>query len=103
VDTVYHLVSRADWDHREEPYVASSLAIEGFIHCSFAPQLDRTVARHFAGLEADLLVIELDPESLDVRVEDSYGSGESFPHVYGPIPGACVRSVKPYVAGVVDA
>ena len=35
----------------------------------------------------DLVVVELDGTLLDVRVvvEDTYGTGTSYPHVYGPI------------------
>ena len=40
--------------------------------------------RHFAGV-ADLLLVAVSPEGLDVRWEPSRG-GDLFPHLYGPLP-----------------
>jgi uncharacterized protein (DUF952 family) len=67
--------------------VPQSLHAEGFVHFSFAGQVRGTAAVRFADVP-DLVVVEVDPQRLDVpvRVEDSYGSGTEYPHVYGPIP-----------------
>ncbi len=93
---IYHLALPADWGSAEErgPYAVStrglSLADEGFIHCSFAHQIEPVANSWYRDLD-ELVIIRLDLERLtsEVRVEPSSdGSGELFPHVYGPIPAA---------------
>ena len=58
-----------------------------------------TAARHFAG-ESDLLLVEVDGDALGdaLRHEPSRG-GDLFPHLYGPLPLAVVRSVRPLPLG----
>ena len=98
-DGLYHLATADDWAAaRVAGSIAPpSLADEGFVHCSWGHQVAGTVAKHFAGA-TDLLALELDPGALgDVELveEDSYGSGQAFPHVYGAIPAAAVRRTVP--------
>lgn len=101
--TLHHLAVAAEWQEavaRGGPYERStlgrSLAEEGFVHCSFADQVAATAARHFAG-RGDVVVLCLDPSRLaaEVRVEDLSGSGEEFPHLYGPLPLDAVVGVVP--------
>lgn len=63
-------------------------ARDGFIHLSRAEQIDGTAARHFAGA-ADLLLVAVREESLDIRWEPSRG-GDLFPHLYGALPMSAV-------------
>ena len=93
-DALYHLASEQEWaDYREDgALVPASLDTEGFVHCSWGRQVAGTVAKHFPGATG-LLALRVDPEALgDVVLveEDSYGSGQTFPHAYGPIPVAAV-------------
>lgn len=70
----------------------ASLDTEGFVHCSWGHQVAGTLAKHFAGV-IEVLVLRLDPDRLGelrVVVEDSYGSGQAFPHIYGPVPADAV-------------
>jgi uncharacterized protein (DUF952 family) len=93
---VYHLVLPSSWDASPgEDYRAASLATEGFIHCSYAGQVARSANRFYAGATA-LLVLEIDPSRLasPLRAEPA-GSGELFPHVYGPINRQAVVSARP--------
>jgi glutathione S-transferase len=71
-----------------------SLAEEGFIHCSFDDQLAGTLGRFYADVD-EVLVLRIDPDRLEspLVVEDLIGSGQLFPHVYGPIPLAAVVEV----------
>jgi len=97
-DALYHLATPAQWDaHRARGAVeADSLATEGFVHCSWGRQVPGTVAKHFAG-EAAVLALRLDPARLGevpLVEEDSYGSGQAFPHAYGPIPLDAVVAVE---------
>ena len=65
-----------------------TLAEEGFIHCSYADQVDGTLARYYADLD-EVVVVTLDPELLGAEVKVENG----FPHVYGPLPLAAVVDV----------
>jgi uncharacterized protein (DUF952 family) len=92
---IFHLVPRSVWDASPADYSAESLATEGFIHCSYAAQVERSANRFFAGAE-DLLVLHLDPDRLGSPLrEEPAGSGELFPHVYGPINRSAVVAVQP--------
>jgi uncharacterized protein (DUF952 family) len=68
---------------------------DGFIHFSTADQVAETARRHFRGV-ADLVLLEVDPTALGAPLtwEPSRG-GALFPHLYGPMPTAAVRSVRP--------
>ncbi|TGD97180.1 DUF952 domain-containing protein [Methylobacterium nonmethylotrophicum] len=72
---------------------------DGFIHFSTAAQAPETAAKHFSGIE-NLLLIAVDAEALGeaLRYEPSRG-GALFPHLYGPLPLAAVRSVAPLPLG----
>lgn len=70
---------------------------DGFIHLSTGAQVRDTAARHFAG-QADLLLVSVAPEGLDVRWEPSRG-GDLFPHLYGDLPMRAVHAVAPLPLG----
>ena len=93
---LYHLATEAEWaaGQASGELAPASLAEEGFVHCSWGSQVQGTVERHFAGVTG-LLALHLDAEALDAPlvVEDSYGSGTAYPHVYGPVPVAAVTEV----------
>ena len=95
---LYHLASADEWAAARAAgaIVPPSLEAEGFVHCSWGAQVAGTLARHFAG-RTDLLALHLDAEHLDAPlvIEDSYGSGSAFPHVYGPVPLAAVIEALP--------
>src|SRR6185437_13567793 len=83
---IYHLVLPHAWEkNADQPYRADSLASEGFIHCSFADQVARS-ANRFYGDAADLLLLHIDGQRLSSPLrEESSGTGEIFPHIYGPL------------------
>ena len=93
---LYHLASPAQWaQHRAAgQIVAPSLSEEGFVHCSRGSQVGGTLAKHF-GHEPEVLALELDEDAVadSLVEEDSYGSGQLFPHVYRAIRISEVRSV----------
>ncbi len=83
---IYHIVPPSTWHAvGAGPYRAESLQTEGFIHCANEDQVAR-VANLFYADHAELLVLCIDTGRLahPVRDEDA-GTGERFPHVYGPI------------------
>ena len=98
-----HLALAAEWDEAVErggPYLRStigrSLDEVGFIHCSFADQVEATRERFYAGRH-DVVALTVDPARVDVpiRVEDLAGTDEAFPHVYGPLELDAVIDVRP--------
>jgi uncharacterized protein (DUF952 family) len=68
---------------------------DGFIHFSTAGQLGETARRHFAG-QLGLVVLEVEADDLgaELRWEPSRG-GDVFPHLYGVLPCAAVRAIRP--------
>ena len=103
VEPLYHLAMADDWAEASAAgrYTASTrgrrLDEEGFIHCSFAHQVVATAGR-FYGDTDDVVLLRLDTDRLSspVVVEDLIGSGESFPHVYGPIELVAVLDATPW-------
>ncbi len=100
MQALFHLVDPGVWESVVHEYRPESLALEGFVHCSFAGQVADAANRHYPDVPA-LVAVELDPTGLDaeVIVEDSYGSGTAFPHVYGPVPVAAAVAVHPMRRG----
>lgn len=93
---VYHIVDRSTWEGAPAgPYRADSLATEGFIHCSNRDQVAR-VANRFYRDRVDLVVLRIDVSKLTAPLRDEdAGTGELFPHVYGPIDRAALVAVEP--------
>jgi uncharacterized protein (DUF952 family) len=97
---VYKIVPASLWRESEAAGVFNGSPIDlrdGFIHLSTAAQARETAARHFAG-QNDLLLVAVLLDGGDVRWEPSRG-GDLFPHLYGPLPLAAVRWVRPLPLG----
>lgn len=78
---LYHLCEAAPSELLHAP---PSLALEGFVHCSYQPEVAESARLHFpAG--ATLQVLQLDPRRLGVAVEDADTPRGPMPHVHGPI------------------
>jgi anti-anti-sigma factor len=99
---VFHIALADDWAAAQASgeYTTSTrgrtLADEGFIHCSFADQVETTADRFYRDV-TDAVVLRIDWRRLTSRVlvEDLLGTGERFPHIYGPIPVTAVVDVRP--------
>lgn len=92
---IYHWCPAEDWEAADGFYASPSLADEGFIHFSFRDQVTRTATEIDRG-RPDLVLLGVDDSRLEVVIEDSYGIGEEYPHVYGPIPTEAVMVVTPF-------
>ena len=99
-ERLYHLALADEWERRaaadyDRSTIGRSLADEGFVHCSFAHQVQPTADRFYRG-RSDVLLLEIDPAALTspVKVEDP-GGGEVFPHIYGPVNRDAVVRVTP--------
>jgi uncharacterized protein (DUF952 family) len=92
---IYHLVSRGDWEkQRQGPFKAESLKSEGFIHCANREQVV-TAANKFYEKERDLILLTIDAELLtSLLCDEDSGSGERFPHIYGPIDRKAIAKVE---------
>ena len=103
---LFHLALAEEWERArvsgryDRSTIDRSLAEEGFIHCSFAEQVQTTADRYYRGRD-DVVLLTIDPERLDaeVRVEEAPGTGQSFPHVYGPVPVEAVVEARPLRPG----
>jgi uncharacterized protein (DUF952 family) len=98
VSLVYKLLDAAAWRAAEASGTFDGSRVDradGFIHFSTAVQVQETARRHFRGV-ADLMLLAVDGEALGapLKWEPSRG-GALFPHLYGPMPTAAVRSVRP--------
>ncbi len=99
---ILHIAQRADWRRAQGQgsYRCASLEEEGFIHCSESGQLLIPANERFRGRQdLVLLVIEVGALRSELRWEDCYHSGMSFPHVYGPIGIDAVVDVLPFAPG----
>lgn len=83
---IYHIVLPETWDDfHGTSYEANSLVAEGFIHCSFADQLEAVLKRYYDGRDT-VTILEIDPARLTSKlVVEPSTNGESYPHIYGPI------------------
>ena len=99
---IYHLAEQAHWQQalRDGSYVRStrgrSLAEEAFIHASSAQQWPVVRSRFYGDVTEPLVLLHIDESRLSSRIVHEIGdpeTGETFPHVYGPIEvGAVVET-----------
>lgn len=91
---IYHLAEQAQWEQalRDGTYTRStrgrSLAEEGFVHASSEQQWPVVRERFYADVTEPLVLLHIDETRLSSRVVHEVGdpeTGETFPHVYGPI------------------
>ncbi|MDO9708684.1 DUF952 domain-containing protein [Paracraurococcus lichenis] len=100
-DLIYTMVRAADWQAAErlgEYRGSADDRRDGFLHFSAAAQLRASAAKHRAG-ERDLLLVAVEAAALGEALVWEPAKGGSrpglFPHLYGALPVAKVRSVAP--------
>ncbi len=100
-EPLLHIISEGNWVKARQEGVLTdpSLESEGFVHCSYPNQVLTPANALFTG-QAELILLIIDPSKLGspLVVEDSYGSGTEFPHVYGPIEIDAVTGTVPFPA-----
>lgn len=93
---IYHIVTPEIWDKfkDETEYEAASLQTEGFIHCSYAQQLEAVLERYYKDAEK-VLILTIEPNLLtsELIAEPSTG-GEIYPHIYGKINRAAIVDIN---------
>ena len=93
---IYHIVLPERWKSLDPDaaYESESLATEGFIHCSYASQLDKVLDRYYSGV-ANVLILGIDTEKLtSPLVDEPSTNNEIYPHIYGPINRDSIVGVK---------
>jgi uncharacterized protein (DUF952 family) len=95
---IYHVCTASQWKAAKDLgfYVADSLGIEGFIHCSTQAQVPGVLMRYYAGV-ADLYLLHIDESILapELKFELAPSIQEQFPHVYGAINLDAIVKVEP--------
>ena len=103
-NTFLHLTTKQAWEDALKVGVYSlstkgkTLEEVGFIHGSFADQVEEVAGFVFAGSTEELVVLHLNIDKLElhgivVRVEEA-SNGKSYPHIYGAIPCELVDRVS---------
>jgi uncharacterized protein (DUF952 family) len=93
---VYKVLRRHEWSAAQAAGVFAGSpadAHDGFIHLSAAHQVRGVCERHFAD-ENDLLLLTVEADRLGPALKwETSHKGEAYPHLYGTLPLALVRSV----------
>ena len=93
---IYHVVIREEWEStaNESFFEAKSLSSEGFIHCSYADQLEGVLERYFTDAR-EVFILHLDANRLtSPLVSEPSTNGEPYPHIYGPINRDAIVTVE---------
>jgi uncharacterized protein (DUF952 family) len=93
---IYHIVLPEVWEKFEDEkfYEADSLQSEGFIHCSFAEQVEVVLQRYYKDAKK-VLLLAIEPEKLTSElVNEPSTGGEIYPHVYGKINKEAIVGIE---------
>jgi uncharacterized protein (DUF952 family) len=94
---IYHITTAeaAEAAQKSGEYAPEGFALEGFIHCSYAHQIQGVLQRRFQG-RTNLVLLEIEPSRLPCPVVDENleGGTELFPHIYGRLPMSTVVGIK---------
>ena len=93
---IYHIVLPEVWEKfkDEKFYEAESLQTEGFIHCSFAEQIEAVLNRYYKDTER-VLLLEIETEKLTSElINEPSAGGEIYPHVYGKINKEAIAKME---------
>ncbi|MEZ4861509.1 MAG: DUF952 domain-containing protein [Caldilineaceae bacterium] len=96
---IYHMLPAALWQQQaaDQPYCASTVASEGFMHCTGEPELLLWVAnRFYRAIPGDFVILGLDPALVQAEVRWEKADGRYFPHIYGPLNLDAVVQVYPF-------
>jgi len=99
VDRLYHITSEPEAREAAKvgTYTPAAFGREGFIHCSYEPQVAAVANRLFRGKD-DRVVLEIDPLLVGCPIveENLEGGQELFPHIYGRLTMSAVVRVLPF-------
>jgi len=101
---LFHITEEATWESAvtsgvyDQSTRGASREDVGFIHASFAWQVERVANFMYEFISDPLVLLRIDPTVLQsqVRVEAPEDGAEGFPHIYGPIDLSAVVEVLPF-------
>jgi phosphopantothenoylcysteine decarboxylase/phosphopantothenate--cysteine ligase len=98
-----HLAPRRAWEHAQPTgmYAPPSLEANGFVHLSRLDQIPRVYAHLYAGRE-DLVLLKIRFAAVAEHLRWEAADGETFPHLYAPLPVEAVAAVEPVPSGGFD-
>jgi uncharacterized protein (DUF952 family) len=88
---LYHLAVGAEWERAQalgeyrRSTIDTTLDEEGFIHFSFAHQLQGTADKFYRGRD-DIVLLVIHPDRVGAEVRVEGGGSQKYPHLYGPLP-----------------
>ena len=92
-DYIYHITSEDKWQDAQGSgeYIPIEYLADGFIHASYYHQLKQVLDFLFSAQDS-VLVLEIDPLYLqaEIRVENTTGGKEKFPHIFGTLSTSAV-------------
>lgn len=101
---LYHLALESDWQAAvkagsyEISTIGRTIAEEGFMHMSFAAQVDGVASRYYRDVAEPLVLLRIDLTKVDgeIKLEVPPGASEAYPHLYGALNPAAVVAVTEY-------
>jgi uncharacterized protein (DUF952 family) len=92
----YHMTTPEQWAKFADAdyYEAESLTTEGFIHGSYAEQVEESLGRYFKGCER-VYILTVDPTLLTTNfIVEASRNGELFPHIYGQLNKSAIVEIE---------
>ncbi len=92
----YHVTTPEKWAKFKDKdfYEAESLQAEGFIHASFAGQLEESLKIYYKGVP-EVLILMIDSEKLTSKlIIEKSRNCEDFPHIYGAINKSAILEIE---------
>lgn len=96
---IFHMLPQQEWDALSDAaiYAPTSLAAEGFIHCTGDTTRLIWVANHFyRQAVGDFVILTIDSVRLQAPLQWDEADGFRFPHIYGPLNLDAVTDVQPF-------
>ncbi len=93
---IYHIILPEVWSKFKDKdfYEAESLQTEGFIHCSFAEQIETVLNRYYKDTER-VFLLEIETEKLtSPLINEPSTGGEIYPHIYGKINAEAIVKIE---------
>lgn len=100
MSTILHIAHSTAWQRAQVlgVYRDDALETEGFIHCSLPAQVIPVADVLYKGRTGlVLLCIDEKKVTTEVRYEDCYETGQTFPHIYGPLKLDAVSNVVDFL------
>ncbi len=93
---IYHIVLPDSWatQFNAETYRHESLDTEGFIHLSYAHQIEGVLQRYYKGVEK-VLILKINSNLLTAQlIIEASAAGELYPHLYGVLNKMAIESIE---------